>query len=170
MLTYREGWVPQNLEYRSWGDDQVVEAARLVRALHDATAGSPLSADAEVVCHGDLSPCNVVFVDRIPRYLIDFDSARPGTRREDLAYMAWMWLVGVEDPAESPPLDARLARMRLLLDAYGLGHRARFAEAILERQRAVRAAMVGRGSNPWWVDAEIRFVEDHAARITAAAE
>src|SRR3954453_12412815 len=168
VLTFLHGWVPPNLEWRRWRDEQVVAAARIVRELHDATAGSGLTVGAEGVCHGDLSPCNFVFVDGLPRYVIDFDAAYPGTRRQDLAYMAWMWLVGREDSSESPPFRERLRQMRLLLDTYGLEDREDFAEAIHERQRVVRTAMIGRGSPPSWVEDEIAFVAGAAAEINAA--
>ncbi len=74
VLDYREGWVPPDLEWRRWDDAQLLAAVRLVRSLHDASAGSVLAGSAEVVCHGDLSPCNFVFVEGQPRYLIDFES------------------------------------------------------------------------------------------------
>jgi Phosphotransferase enzyme family len=170
VLSFRAGWVPPNLEWRRWTDEQVVAAARLVRELHDATEGLPLCGGCEVVCHGDLSPCNFVFVDRRPRFLIDFDSASPGTRRADVAYMAWMWLVGHEDPGHAPPLETRLRQMRLLLDTYGLADRDRFGEAIRERQLAVRASTIARGSLPSWVDAEIAFLDANATQIDAALD
>ncbi|HEY0388704.1 MAG TPA: phosphotransferase [Gaiellales bacterium] len=169
ILTYLPGWVPPNLEHRRWDDGQIVAAARIVREVHDATAASPIADGSQVVCHGDLSPCNFVFVDGIPRYLIDFDSARPGTRRADLAYMAWMWLIGDENSSESPPPADRLVQLGLMLETYGLDDRRRFAEAIGRRQLAVRESMVARGSSPSWVEGEIRFVERHAREIDAAA-
>lgn len=169
VLSYLEGWVPPNLEGRCWRDDQIIAAAGVVRQVHDATEGSTLADAFEVVCHGDLSPCNFVFVDGTPRYVIDFDAASPGTRRSDLAYMAWMWLIGDEDGSEVPPLTSRLRQMRILLDAYELVDRHGFAEAIQERQRAVRDSMSSRGSPTWWVQSEMAFVAANAALIDAAA-
>jgi aminoglycoside phosphotransferase (APT) family kinase protein len=169
VLTYLPGVVPPTLGWRRWRDEQIVAAARIVRGIHDATAGSPVTAGSEVICHGDLSPCNFVFVDDVPRYVIDFDSAYPGSRRSDLAYMAWMWLIGGEDSREAPPLADRLRQLRLLLDAYGLPNRELFAESIQERQRAVKDSMASRGSPTWWVEGEMAFVADNAAAIDAAA-
>ena len=108
VLDYLDGWVPPDLEWRRWQDGQLIEAAQIVRSLHDASAGSALAGSAETVCHGDLSPCNFVFVDGQPRSLIDFDRAHPDSRRSDLAYMTWAWLVGDEDPTRSTPLHDRL--------------------------------------------------------------
>jgi aminoglycoside phosphotransferase (APT) family kinase protein len=169
VLTYLAGSVPPDLGWRRWRDQQIVAAARIVREIHDATAESQLAADGEVICHGDLSPCNFVFVDDLPRYLIDFDSAAPGTRQADLAYMSWMWLIGDEDSREAPPVADRLRQMRLLLDTYGLADRDRFAEAIQERQRAVRESMASRGSPTWWPEGEIAFVTAHETAINSAA-
>jgi aminoglycoside phosphotransferase (APT) family kinase protein len=171
ILDYFEGWVPPDLEWRRWDDEQLVEAARIVRSLHDASAGSQLAASAETVCHGDLSPCNFVFVDRRPRYLIDFDRAHPDSRRSDLAYMAWAWLIGDEEPATSTPLQDRLRQLRLLLDTYGLADRHAFAASIQAAQREVLANHERRGNAAAarWVSREIAFVDRHARAIDRAA-
>ena len=67
-------------------------AARLLRQLHDATQDCPLRSEHEVLCHGDASPCNCVFVEGVPSAFIDFDGAHPGSRLEDLGYAAWLWI------------------------------------------------------------------------------
>ena len=159
ILDYHAGWVPPDLEWRRWDDLQLAAAARLVRSLHDASAGSALAGSAEVVCHGDLSPCNFVFVDHVPRYLIDFDRARPDTRSSDLAYMAWLWLVGQEDPAESPPLTDRLRQLRLVLDTYGFDNRVGFAASIQAQQREILTSHERRGfaEGISWVRDELEF-------------
>lgn len=77
VLTYISGTVPSELGWFS--DDAIISAARLLRALHDVTAESTLRGGAEVVCHGDASPCNTVFRDGMPSALIDFDAAHAGT-------------------------------------------------------------------------------------------
>jgi thiamine kinase-like enzyme len=170
ILDYIEGRVPQNLEGRRWKDEQIVHAARIVRKLHDATAGSDLAGNAEVVCHGDLSPCNFVFVAGQPSGLIDFDRARPGTRRSDLAYMAWGWLIGDEDPGESPPIADRLRQLRLLLDSYALTDRNDFSNSILAEQKETLDLHLDRENAEAvrWVRSEIAFVETHATEIDAA--
>ena len=70
VLSFIDGWVPPNLDHFP---DEILAAARLLRGLHDATAGSELAGGHEVVCHNDPSPCNYVFVDGRPVALIDFD-------------------------------------------------------------------------------------------------
>lgn len=170
VLDYRVGWVPQNLEWRRWGNSQVCSAAALVRGLHDATAGSTLAGSSEVVCHGDLSPCNFVFIRNEPHYLIDFDRAHPGSRRSDLAYMAWMWLIGAEDPAKSTPLGDRLRQARLLLDTYDLEERDGFAAEMLGEQAGVlaNAERLGNVDVATWVRREMAFVRNRADEIDFA--
>ncbi len=58
ILTFIEGYVPPDLA--TWSDVQLVRAAELIRRFHDATAGSTLTVEEEVVCHNDLSPGNTV--------------------------------------------------------------------------------------------------------------
>ncbi len=49
IVTFIEGHVPPDLA--TWLDNQLVEAAELIRRFHDATAGAELAAGEEVVCH-----------------------------------------------------------------------------------------------------------------------
>jgi hypothetical protein len=55
-------FVPGNLGELSGA--QILSAARLLRVLHEATTDCELKGSCEVVCHGDASPCNCVFVVR----------------------------------------------------------------------------------------------------------
>lgn len=115
-----------------WDKQTLVDSARLLRRLHDATAGyadrdaqwrQPAREPAEVICHNDVAPYNMVFEDERLTGLIDFDMASPGPRLWDLAYLAYR-IVPLTDPAN---LDGfafdegeRLARLGTLLDAYGM--------------------------------------------------
>jgi len=103
--------------------------------------------------------------------LIDFDRAHAGSRRSDLAYMAWAWLVGEEDPERSTPFEDRLRQLRLMLDAYGLEARDDFASAIEAEQREILTDLERRGNaqGAKWVRAEIDFVQRHSAQINDAA-
>ena len=115
ILSFIQGHVPQDLATLS--DVQLVRAAELIRRFHDATAGSALAGEEEVVCHNDLPPCNMVFVNGTPSAFIDFDEAAPGSRSQDLGYALWLFLdLGAED------VDIRTQgrRVRMMCDAYGL--------------------------------------------------
>jgi hypothetical protein len=90
MLTYIPGNVPQQVG--GFKKEQWIAAAGLLKRFHDATADCELIGEYEVVCHGDPAPGNYVFRDGTPFALIDFESAHPGKREEDVGYAAWMWL------------------------------------------------------------------------------
>lgn len=90
MLTYVSGTVPHQLG--GFRKEQCLAAARLLRLFHDATVDCELKGACEVVCHGDPGPGNYVLREGMPFALIDFDSAHPGRRDEDVGHAAWMWL------------------------------------------------------------------------------
>jgi aminoglycoside phosphotransferase (APT) family kinase protein len=127
-------------------DESLAGAARLVRQLHDLTAGTPLAGTAEVVCHNDLSPKNTVYRDLghglRPVAFIDWDIAAPGDRLHDLAHTCWQYLrLGPDtDPADTG------RQLRLLCDSYGLEDRSGLVGTIL-----------------WWQDRCWRGIEARAA-------
>lgn len=114
ILSFIPGDVPRELGVFS--DDQLTAAARLLRALHDATVDFASTMSDTVVCHGDASPCNHVFRNGLPVALIDFDAAHIGARRDDLGYAAWLWV-----DLGNTSLDTREQgrRLGLFFDAYG---------------------------------------------------
>jgi len=128
-------------------DASLARLAGLVREFHDLTAGTPLAAGEEVVCHNDLSPKNTVYRDSgtglTPVAFIDWDIAAPGKRIHDIAHVCWQYLdLG---PCVAEPADAG-RRMRLICDAYRLSDRSGLLEAIL-----------------WWQDRCWRGIEAKAA-------
>lgn len=130
VLSYVEGWVPPDLDV--WTDAQLTSAARLLRAFHDATAGSSLAGACEVICHNDVSPCNFVFRGDLPVALIDFDAAAPGSRANDIAYGGWMWVLSMR--AAALPLDELARQLGLFLDAYSPGLRPGVTDRVLAVQ------------------------------------
>jgi hypothetical protein len=148
VLSYLEGhvaWAPEQ-PAAVGSDESLATVARLVRQLHDLTAGIPLAGTAEVVCHNDLSPRNTVYRNAgrglRPVAFIDWDLAAPGDRLHDLAHACWQFL-GLGPATNDPAGAAR--RMRLLCDSYGLEDRARLVETIL-----------------WWQDRCWRGIEAEA--------
>lgn len=130
-LSYLPGFVPQYpLPDWVWHDEVLITAARLMSELHRASAGfdardavwqTPAHEPVEVICHNDFAPYNMVFTDHRLTGVIDWDTASPGPRVWDVAYLAYR-LVPLTDPANadglSSSLDERARRLRLLSDTY----------------------------------------------------
>jgi Ser/Thr protein kinase RdoA (MazF antagonist) len=131
VLSFIPGEVPAR--FRPWSDDQVAAAAALLRAMHDATRGSSLAGRFDVVCHHDPGPNNAVFQDGVPKAFIDFAEAAPGSRLEDVAYMAWTWSISSK---RDTSLGRQAEQVRLIADTYGLeaAERQVLVDCILERQ------------------------------------
>ncbi|WP_026923369.1 phosphotransferase [Glycomyces arizonensis] len=186
MLSFFEGHaaIEQDRSPYAESDASLEQLAAMVREFHDLAADAAFSGEAETVCHNDLSPKNTVYAGEgagaLPVALIDWDTAAPGERIDDLAHLCWQHLrLGplATDPAET----AR--RMRLVCDAYGLDRdrRGRLVEAVLGWQDRCRrgieskaaageAAMVRlreRGT-PAWIGECRQWVAEHRGELEAA--
>jgi hypothetical protein len=92
----------------AWSDVTLTAVARSLRAFHDASVGFvappggrwqwPAHEPAEVVCHNDFAPYNLMFEDGRLTGVIDLDLASPGPRVWDMAYTAYRF-VPLTDPA-----------------------------------------------------------------------
>jgi aminoglycoside phosphotransferase (APT) family kinase protein len=132
---YIEGEVPTDCRAIVWTDDELGAAARLLRRFHDATAGSALAGEREVVCHNDFGPWNCVWRGGVPVAIIDFDRAAPGDRLDDLGYAAWKFLnLGLVE------VDAgeQSRRLGVIASAYGAGPRPELVDAIGRAQERTR--------------------------------
>ena len=167
--------MPPNLDH--FPDEAVIAAARVLRRLHDATAGSPLADGHEAVCHNDPSPCNYVFVTGRPAALIDFDHAAPGDRLRDVAYAGWLWTISADD---GPPIPEQARRLGLMASAYGLRDSALLLDAVLRRQdenledalarsgsSEPGVAAYGRASAAWQRE-QMTWLRDHVGEFRAA--
>ena len=157
VLSFVPGDVPRNpLPPETAGDEVLAALARLIRALHDASAGwapppgavwggtpastgRPVTRPAELVSHRDYYPGNVVFRDGLPAALIDFDLARPTTRLYDIANALWYW-APLRDPQDRAPAFTAADiphRAAVFADAYGMTarHRAELAPFAVEMAR-----------------------------------
>lgn len=110
-----------------WAERVLVDAARHLRQYHDATIDFPRDGcvwqlpshePAEVVCHNDFAPYNLAFRDGALVGAIDFDTASPGPRAWDLAYLAHR-LVPLHADAGARADATRAHRLHVLCDAYG---------------------------------------------------
>jgi aminoglycoside phosphotransferase (APT) family kinase protein len=143
VLSFVPGDVPREpLPPETAGDDVLVALARLIRALHEASAGwtpppdaiwgdipgagtaalPPVGGEPDLVSHRDYCPGNVVFRDGLPAALIDFDLAKPTTRLYDIANALWWW-APLRDPRDRAPAFTDLGiprRAAVFADAYGM--------------------------------------------------
>lgn len=170
ILSFIAGDVPPDLD--EWSDAQLVAAAKLIRAFHDATLDFSGKGDAEVVCHGDLGPCNTVFVEGMPAALIDFDAARPGRRADDLGYAAWLWLDMGNDELSARAVGRRLA---LFSAAYGCSDARNAVAWVKAAQRALLAGLAPGGGDTEhlrrvsaWAGNCLRWVESHEPALLEA--
>ncbi|MGW9114864.1 phosphotransferase [Microbacterium sp. NPDC055683] len=131
ILSYVDGRMMSALPPgEMWRPDLLTSAAVLLRRIHDA--GVPLVASrgpwrqparepAEVICHNDFAPYNLVVSDDGGVGAIDFDMASPGSRVWDVAYLAYRLAPFAEDaPGHDVARDgSREARVAALVAAYG---------------------------------------------------
>ncbi len=131
ILTFLEG--DTGFPADMWTNNApLVAAASLLKRYHAATVGfategatwAQQNTPAEVICHNDFAPYNMVFRDGLPYAIIDFDVCGPGPRLRDLAYLAY-WMVplsfAADDLASLTRVEADLGypRLRLLCETYG---------------------------------------------------
>lgn len=145
-------------------EDGLRRVGQLVRRIHDASVGFtadtpdpgpetdtasarstaadaagwdvliPPPTRADLVCHNDLAPWNLVLGDRW--VFIDWDGAGPSTRLWDLAYAAQAF--AALDPAQ--PVASAARRLRWFVDGYGAGD---------DLREALPAAMADRAAAMW---------------------
>ncbi len=192
VLAFAPGTVVWPERFALVGDDTgLSRVGRLIREFHDAVAGFvpppgarwqrliPMEGD-EIIAHHDLAPWNlVVDGDRGPDgwVFIDWDTAAPGSRLEDLAYAAHAFVPLSANPAWQRA-DAG-PRLRVLADAYGLDDedgRRRLVPYLGRRTRAMHDFLRARsaaGHQPWarlWAEGHGRVWREDAEYIERQEE
>ncbi|MGG3622198.1 aminoglycoside phosphotransferase family protein [Bacillus gobiensis] len=79
-----------------WSNDVLRQIAKMQRRYHDSVSDFPIDDDwewvdntpkkAEVLCHNDFAIYNIIFHNKTPVGIIDFDVAGPGPKLWDVAY------------------------------------------------------------------------------------
>lgn len=133
VLTYLSGTVPAYpMPPWVWAEEVLVDAAVRLAQVHQASASFDLTGavwqlaarePVEVICLNDVAPYNMVF-DESHRLsgLIDLDTASPGPRIWDLAYLACRLVplsVGEDAGTAVVGTPARRHRLQLLCQSYG---------------------------------------------------
>ena len=135
-LTYLDGDL---VHPHAWSDDGIAALGRLLRALHDASAGfvpppgatwqpwftrTGASGTGVVFGHGDLGPWNIVARDGLPVGFIDWEFAGPVDRLDEVAQAAWLNAqLHSDDIAvrnQLPPAADRIRQLGLFVDGYRL--------------------------------------------------
>ena len=187
VVAFVPGEVPQYpMPSWVWHETVLRQAARLLRAWHDATADVrpvdpvwrlPAHEPEEVVCHNDFAPNHLVFDAAAdpPRLLgvIDFDTMSPGPRIWDLAYLAYRLVPYLDEKDdEAPAAEHRDARLDLLMDAYGADFARRdlftaMSRRLVELADASEEQAERTGRNELVSDA--RMYREDAERVSALA-
>lgn len=161
--------------------DELRRVGALIRKIHDASETFCPPADAhwetaipapgaELVCHNDLAPWNLVVGDRW--VFIDWDAAAPSTRLWDLAYAAQSFTLSVADASPTRAagdlrafVDGYRADLELRTELPAAMHRR--AEAMLEllttaheERREPWASMFSDGHGSHWT-AVVDYVHAH---------
>jgi Ser/Thr protein kinase RdoA (MazF antagonist) len=136
----------------------VTAVGRLVRSIHDASAGMPAPTDwpvllpadePDLLCHNDLATWNLI-IDGDRLVFIDWDGAGPSNRLWDLAYAAISF--GHLFPGSG--VAECTARLRALLDGYAAEEavRAILPATLARRARAMHDMLLRShqlGEQPW---------------------
>jgi predicted metal-dependent phosphoesterase TrpH len=156
---YTQGFVPDNIGRTTI--NQLVEFMKIVRKMHDLS--KEFTKTDQVICHGDLSPCNVVFEGPHIKAIIDWDNIYIGNRWEDISYILWLWInIGSHHKGIQLIVD----EIKIGLKAYGSGldsYKANIVENLKYRMQKVIQDVAP--TNPYyqniknWVTESIEKIE-----------
>jgi hypothetical protein len=179
VLTFIPGETTNHPSQRAAG--AYATGGRMLRGLHDATAGHELAGGRECVIHGDPGPFNTIFQAGLPVAFIDWDSCRAGDRLDDLGYLAWTWCIQSQGRV---PVAAQARHLRELRDGYGDVDADVLIRTILRRQTEIaetervnlqdpRHTADRRSHAKWavaWATADRQLVERNKGQFLAALE
>ncbi|MFC4014415.1 phosphotransferase [Nonomuraea purpurea] len=162
VLSYVPGSTTDHPSQRAPG--AYAAGGRMLRELHDLTAGHALAGGRECVVHGGPGPFNTVFREGLPVAFIDWSSCRPGDRLDDLGYLAWTWCVQSQGRV---PIADQARHLRELRDGYGRVEGGRLVDAMVRRQGEIVAAESANADDPRLSPVRRRHAEAAVAWATA---
>ena len=157
ILSYIEGEAGNYpLKEYMWSNEVLQEIARMLRLYHDAVSDFPVEGwpsidntpePYEVLCHNDFAVYNIIFNQKRPVGIIDFDVAGPGPRLWDIAYTLYTCVplsrTYYSETGEAVHYDREQhadrirQRVNLVFESYGMGKEG-FLEMVLLRLEAIR--------------------------------
>ena len=134
VVTYIPG---ESVHPHAWSNEGIFQVGCLLRGLHDATAGFvpppgavwppwPFASDAPdaIISHRDTGPWNIVARDGLPVAFIDWPTAGPTDRLDEIAATAWLNAQLHDDDIAGrqglPSAQARAGQLRHFADGYRL--------------------------------------------------
>jgi hypothetical protein len=163
-FTYIEGFAPPHNGFEL-PEEGVAAGARLLRSVHDLTAGTRFAEGSEVACHPSLSQPNFVFRDLVPVAIIDWDGTKPGTRLENLAALLWAFV----HPAVYGEGEPAARMLRVATDAYGWSG-VGVVDSMLLGVRVFQDIVRGDPGAMKWAAGELAYMERNAEGFRAALE
>jgi hypothetical protein len=164
ILTYIPGFAPPHNGFQL-SEEAVRAGARLLRTVHDLTAGTRFAAGSEVACHPNLSQPNFVFRDMVPVAIIDWDGTGPGTRLENLAAFLWAFV----HPAVYGEGEPAARMLQIAADEYGWSGDG-LVDSMLDGVRDFQDIVLGDPGAMSWAAEELAYMERNAAAFRAALE
>ncbi|MCA0987436.1 phosphotransferase [Guptibacillus algicola] len=137
-------------------DESLFEIARMLRSYHDAVSDfsyddwPPLDntpANHEVICHNDFAVYNIIYHDKEPVGIIDFDVAAPGPRIWDIAYTLYTCVplsrhtftesgVKIEYDPEKDASSIK-ERVKMFFEAYGERFEEDWVQVVMDRLEGI---------------------------------
>ena len=135
VIEYLEGKTIHNNPRWLWKKEILLQIAKMLRQWHDATQDFEYKdsdwllvnhENKEVICHNDFAPYNILFINKKPTGLIDFDTCSPGSRLWDISYTAYRFvpilpMKGETEYTEYSPFKRKkvFQRLKQFLEVYG---------------------------------------------------
>jgi thiamine kinase-like enzyme len=157
-----------------WNKDLLVDAAKRLRQLHDASTSfdralavwnwEPASPE-EVIVHRDFAPYNCIFREERFVGLIDFDLCAPGPRIWDIAYTAYRFVplmpqrqAGMEESWSASPFDQEtmIQRLEVFLASYGSAPQ----QSAFSAEEVIAAAITRLAAMIDWIENRIQTHPD----------
>ncbi|WP_142827985.1 phosphotransferase [Planococcus soli] len=168
ILTYVEGEAGNYpIKEYMWSNNALKEIAKMLRLYHDAVSDFSFDetwqsldnapANHEVLCHNDFAIYNIIFKDKNPVAIIDFDNVGPGPRLWDIAYTLYTCVplsrYNLTKTAEEivyydsvQDADRIKQRVKLFFEAYGEAVAENYLEMVVLRLEGLCKTIVRKAS------------------------